>query len=131
MLCRISLIFCFAVSPAVAQLDFEREPINYSTSNPTDPVWAFARKLESGDVSLKWDERRGYLESLLHELHIPVSSQTLVFSKTSLQVHRITRHKPRAVYFNDDVYVGWVQNGDVIEVSRRILCLPCGRCFRL
>jgi hypothetical protein len=41
----------------------------------------------------------------------------LVFSKTSLQRHRIAPHTPRAVYFNDDVYVGFCQNGDVLEVS--------------
>jgi hypothetical protein len=41
----------------------------------------------------------------------------LVFSKTSLQRHRISPRTPRALYFNDDIYLGWVQQGDVVEIS--------------
>ena len=41
----------------------------------------------------------------------------LVFTKTSLQRHRIGPATPRALYFNDDVYVGFCQKGDVIEVA--------------
>ena len=54
---------------------------------------------------------------MLELLDVPVSSQMLVFSKTSFQLRRITPRRPRAVYFNDDVYVGWVQGGDVVEIS--------------
>ena len=46
-----------------------------------------------------------------------VSSQVLVFSKTSLQRDRIAPKTPRAIYFNDDVYVGFCLRGDVMEVS--------------
>jgi hypothetical protein len=41
----------------------------------------------------------------------------LVFSQTSLQRHRISPETPRAIYFNDDVYVGFCVSGDVIEIS--------------
>jgi hypothetical protein len=41
----------------------------------------------------------------------------LVFSKTSLQRHRIGPRTPRAIYFNDDVYVGFCRRGDVLEIS--------------
>jgi hypothetical protein len=41
----------------------------------------------------------------------------LVFSKTSFQLRKISPQRPRAIYFNDNVYVGWVQNGDVVEIS--------------
>ena len=41
----------------------------------------------------------------------------LVFSKTSLQRHRISPRTPRAIYFNDDVYVGYCKSGDVLEIS--------------
>ena len=102
---------------AFAQLDFEREPILYSKSQPTDRVAVLSKRLDSGDVKLNWESEHGYLASLLKELDVPVSSQTLVFSKTSLQVARISPQKPRAVYFTDDIYVGWVQHGDLIEVS--------------
>ena len=102
---------------AVAQLDFEREPICYSDTQPTDRVFRLGQRLATGEVTLSWDSQHSYLRSLLSELEIPVSSQTLVFSKTSLQVGRISPKTPRAIYFNDDSYVGWVQQGDVIEIS--------------
>jgi hypothetical protein len=41
----------------------------------------------------------------------------LVFSKTSLQRDRISPKKPRAVYFGDEVYVGYCRSGEVLEVS--------------
>ncbi len=47
---------------------------------------------------------------------IPVSSQTLVFSKTSFQYKKISPQTPRALYFNDDVYVGKVHDGKAIEI---------------
>ena len=59
----------------------------------------------------------GCLPSLLAALHIPVSSQVLVFSKTSLQRQHIAPDAPRALYFNDEVYVGTVQDGAVLEIA--------------
>jgi hypothetical protein len=41
----------------------------------------------------------------------------LVFSKTSFQRERISPNTPRAIYFNDGVYVGWVQGGSVLEFT--------------
>lgn len=66
---------------------------------------------------LEHEERTGYLASVLAALDVPVSSQTLVFSKTSLQQARISPRNPRALYFNDDVYIGYVRSGEVVEVS--------------
>lgn len=40
-----------------------------------------------------------------------------MFSKTSFQLQKISPGRPRAVYFNDDTYVGWVQGSDVIELG--------------
>src|SRR5690606_38183441 len=59
----------------------------------------------------------GYLKPLLEELEISINSQTLVFSKTSLQRQRIAPATPRALYFNDDVYVGYCQDGEVLEIA--------------
>ncbi len=58
----------------------------------------------------------GYLKSVLQLLDIPVSSQTLVFSKTSFQYPKISPRHPRALYFNDDIYIGAVHEGKEIEV---------------
>ena len=59
----------------------------------------------------------GYLPSVLKALDINVDSQVLVFSRSSIQVSHISPRTPRAIYFNDEVSVGWVQNGDVLELT--------------
>ncbi len=41
------------------------------------------QRLERGEVKLDDDETTGYLTAVLKELQIPVSSQGVVFSKTS------------------------------------------------
>jgi hypothetical protein len=82
----------------------------------SDPVAELQKKLNSGAVTFKYHPQRGYLDSLLTHLNVPISSQTLVFSKTSLQSERISPKTPRAMYFNDDVYVGWVKDTPLIEI---------------
>ena len=82
-----------------------------------DVVQALNDKVQSGQVRLEagpgpW----GYLPALLKALNIPVDSQVLVFSKTSLQVEQIGPKTPRAIYFNDDVAVGGVQGGRLSEI---------------
>jgi hypothetical protein len=32
-------------------------------------------------------------------------------------LHRITPNNPRAIFFNDEAYVGWVRGGDVLELA--------------
>lgn len=106
------------MSNALAQRDdYYSPPINYSTAEVHDPVAELSRQIEAGEVQLEYDDQQGYLKAVLDALDIPISSQTLVFSKTSLQRHRISPHRPRAIYFNDDVYVGFCQNGDVLEFA--------------
>src|SRR5437870_1848643 len=100
-----------------AEIPFERGPIHYLTATPSDPVARLQERLQGGQASLNYDSRRGYLPAVLKALEIPVSSQVLVFSKTSFQRTRISPAAPRAIYFNDDVYVGFVQSGDVLEFS--------------
>jgi hypothetical protein len=83
----------------------------------TDPITRLQERIDSGRTSLEFTRGHGYLESLLDALDISVRSQALVFSKTSLQTDYISPATPRAIYFNDDVYVGWVQGGPVIEIA--------------
>jgi hypothetical protein len=105
-------------APAGGQQDeFEMAPIHYSSTESTDPVARLQQRIDSGEVRLHFDERFGYLNSVLEELDILPSSQTLVFSKTSLQRNRIAPRTPRALYFSDDVYIGYCHAGDVLEVS--------------
>lgn len=86
------------------------------TGLASDPTEELQQRINKGDVRLDFEPERGYLRSLLNHLKVPVSSQTLVFSKTSLQSDRITPSTPRALYFNDDVYVGWAQGAGFLEV---------------
>jgi hypothetical protein len=81
-----------------------------------DPVAELQQRINAGQSKLVFEKEHGYLVSLLKQLKVPVSSQTLVFSKTSLQSERISPKTPRAIYFNDDVYVAWVQGSPLIEM---------------
>jgi len=103
--------------PAARAVDIERAPINYGTAPTNNAVTRLQERINAGQVRLTYDDQVGYLRSLLAELKVPVSSQALVFSKTSLQRERIKPGTPRAVYFGDDVYVGFCQNGVVLEVT--------------
>jgi hypothetical protein len=97
--------------------DLDRPPIAYSTAKTNDAVTALRTKLAKGTAKLEHDDEHGYLKSLLKELDVPISSQVLVFSKTSLQRSRIGPRTPRAIYFNDDVMIGFCRHGDVIEIA--------------
>src|SRR5678815_1481291 len=107
------------VSGATAGADeaYEHAPIQYLSSTATDPVARLQGRLEHGDRTLARDPKNGYLSSVLRELNVPASSQSLVFSKTSFQRDRISPSNPRALYFDDDTYVGYVPGGDVIELA--------------
>jgi hypothetical protein len=95
--------------------DYEKAPINYSSAVPHDPAAAIQARLGKGEL-LPGETDREFVKTLLHELNIPIESQVLVFSKTSFQRHRINPHQPRALYFNDNAYVGWVPGG-LVEVA--------------
>lgn len=106
-----------AAGNAQAQFDFERPPIAYSATAARDRVARLAAAVESGAASLEWDPQQGWLPDLLRQLQISAESQTLVFSKTSLQIRQIGPNNPRAIFFSDDAYLGYVPGGDLIELS--------------
>jgi len=103
-------------SAARAGVNYEEPPINYSTTAPENVVSRLQERMTAGNTGLEWDARHGYLPSLLRALDVPVSSQVLAFSKTSLQDDKIGPKTPRAIYFNDDVHIGYVQRG-VLEIA--------------
>jgi len=83
-----------------------------------DAVARLEQRLESGQAKLDFAPNGwGYLPAVLKQLGVPIDSQVLVFSRTSTQNARISPRTPRAIYFNDDVAVGYVQNGDVLEFA--------------
>ncbi len=91
--------------------------LGYPGPAKDDPIARLQAAMESGAVKLEWDAARGYLPAVLKALKIPVSSQGLVFSKTSFQAPLITPAAPRAVYFSDSAYAGYVPAGPVLELS--------------
>lgn len=113
----IALPVLFAASSAIGQIDIEEAPISYSDTVDNNSVTALIERYNNADVVLDYHRGYGYLTSLLKELDIDASSQVLVFSKTSLQVRHISPRNPRAIYFNDDTYVGWVRGSDLMEIS--------------
>ncbi len=115
--CAAVAIPCLTMLPAWSQLPYERKPIEYSATAANDPVARLLTRLSTENQSLPNDQKYGYLPALLHELDVPVDSQTLVFSKTSLQRHLISPSNARAIYFNDETYIAWVPDGEVIELA--------------
>jgi len=96
---------------------YDGEIIRYSLRPPGGPIAELQRRIDRGEVRLKFDAKFGWLPALLAELQVPKSSQTLVFSKTSLQRAFISPRNPRSLFFNDDVYLGYVPGAPLMEVS--------------
>lgn len=95
----------------------EHPAIRYGSATLTDAVSSLARDVAEGRTALTFDPDHGYLRSVLTALHVPVESQTVLFSQTSKQGELISPKNPRALYFNDAVAVGWVRGADMLELS--------------
>jgi len=93
--------------------DYELPPIEYSASEASNRITRLTAKLNATRPPVT--EGR-FLRWLLQETQVPVDSQVLVFSKTSLQRDLIFPRQPRSLYFNDDLYIGWVPGG-LMEVT--------------
>ena len=72
-----------------AEDEFEKEPILYSQSKPQNRVSVLQERLKQGALEIPYSKVMGYLPALLKALDVPVESQVLVFSRTSLQMMRI------------------------------------------
>jgi hypothetical protein len=91
--------------------------IGYSGTPQHNDIAHLLARIGAGEVKLAYREPRGYLDSLLKALGIDPDSQVLVFSKTSLQTDLISPQTPRAIYFNDDTYVAWIDHTSMIEIA--------------
>ncbi|MBL9212136.1 MAG: hypothetical protein JNL92_16880 [Opitutaceae bacterium] len=109
------LLLGTATLPAQNVPDYEQPPVSYSATKPHDAAARLQVRLETGELMLTGGDRE-ILRTLLRELKVPIESQVMVFSKTSLQRGRIRPDQPRALYFSDSIYVGWVPGG-LIEVA--------------
>lgn len=106
-----------AVIKEQGYIPFGDAPIKYRSEDLHDPIAELQKRMDRGEVHLRYEPGQSYLRSVLGALHIPVNSQTLVFSKTSFQYPKISPDKPRALYFNDDVYAGRVHDGMALEFA--------------
>jgi hypothetical protein len=112
------LLITFTADPNCdAQFDIEEAPFEYSKTPDQNAVTDLIERLGFGESQMEHSDDFGYLPALLKEFGISTYSQGLVFSKTSLQVGHISSQNPRAIYFNDDVYIGWVRGSSLVEIS--------------
>lgn len=97
--------------------EIDQPPHNYWQRPLKDRFSRLKADLESGRVPLDHTNEKAFVVSLLKALEIPASSQMLVFSTTSLQLSLITPANPRALYFNEDLYLGYIPRGRIEIVS--------------
>ena len=117
----------FFHSFGLAKIEFKNAIHRYYEKVPEDLFSKLKIKIEAGEIgNLRFRNELETLQYLLEEFEIPSQSQTLVFSNTSLQLSKITPHTPRAIYFSDDLYLGYVPNGqiEVIGIDPHVGAVP-------
>lgn len=124
-MCRATLAILLLLASSVRvvraedfpPLPYGAPPIDYFSDEAHDPIAELASRWDTPGTRPLLDPQFGRLPALLRELKIPVSSQLLVMSKTSVQQHRISPSSPRALYFRDDITVAYVEGGPDLEVT--------------
>jgi hypothetical protein len=120
---RIALLvfasgWCGALAEEIIpSVDFEAPEHGYYDTQPRDPFSKLASSIAKGQLAIDTSSETRYLGDLLKVLNVPASSQALVYSATSLQLSYISIEHPRAMYFNEDVYVGHVRGGRIEVIS--------------
>ncbi|MBI5774947.1 MAG: hypothetical protein HZA89_14555 [Verrucomicrobia bacterium] len=97
--------------------DFDKPPHNYWQRPLKDPFSLLKPAMESGQIPLDRTSEKAFLVSLLKKLGIAPTSQMLLFSTTSLQLSLIKPENPRALFFNEHLYVGYIPRGRIEIVS--------------
>ena len=122
---RKAILAGFAFLTTAVALDFTRpfpaDPDHPAIGYPVRPehnlVSELNARLAEGKTRLTFEGTPGYLRSTLQALDVPIESQLVVFSKTSLQQRIISPANPRTIFFNDSVAVGWVRGEPFVEVA--------------
>ncbi|MCC7377254.1 MAG: hypothetical protein IT581_21510 [Verrucomicrobiales bacterium] len=109
-------LFSFPQPQARAQgtPDYELPPIDYSARSPSNRITRLEARHANARPNTLTDA--AFLRWLLTTNQVPIESQVLVFSKTSLQRDLIQPKQPRSLFFSDDLYIGWVPGG-LMEVT--------------
>jgi hypothetical protein len=113
-------------APDLQEVSFRATVHQYLQKPPEDPFSKIKDLLESGQLSNAGQSQLDHLVVLLKKLNVSVHSQQLVFSTTSLQLSRISPRNPRAIYFNEDVYLGYVPGGqiEVMGIDPKLGAIP-------
>ncbi len=119
--CLLLAVSAFALAARLEDTDYlplDHKAILYEETPAKDAISRLQNRIDKGEVKLDYQPGNlGYLPAVLKALGVNSDSQVLVFSKTSAQSPRISPQSPRAIYFNDDVAVGFVQGGEVLEFT--------------
>ncbi len=109
------------ITPAVAEtgeaIGFSDPLHGYWTRPTQDRFSRLKARMDAGEVKLETASEKLFLTGLLEHLEVPVSSQMLAIAAISLQKAIINPRNPRALYFNEDTYVGYVPGGKIEIVS--------------
>ncbi len=109
---------CGPASAAPQDLaDYLGDPVNYDSAERDDVVARLMLDVAAGKANMQWDEDLGWLPAILAAFDVESSSQVLVFSKTSLQHTLISPRRPRALYFGEQAYLGWIPGAPFMEVT--------------
>ncbi len=111
LLGAIALTATGAEDEGIPRSPLRESPHLYWETEATDVFAKLAPRIVGGEVELDDSSPKAYLLDLLAALEVPVASQLWVYSATSLQSGVIRPSNPRALYFNEEVYVGYVPNG--------------------
>ena len=119
---------CYLLLPALWLLSFcpvclaqlssayEEEPISYSTTDTSNHADFLSLAIQAMPSKQLPQNGLEALDRLLDEFSVPVESQVMVFTKTSLQRDRIHPSNPRALYFSENAYIGYVPGG-ILELT--------------
>jgi len=114
------LLGLLCATESLAQFSNKDEYVinGYHEPAVANPIARLEQAMQTGGVTLPYqDNGRGKLDALLAVLNIDPASQLLVYSPTSLQHKLISPEKPRALFFNNNTYIGFVQNSEIVEVT--------------
>jgi len=117
----LPLIYLTILAPLVSRGGdlWDLPPLNYSDTPSSDPI---AKLSASGVIQGRTGLEK--LRFVLDFLGISETSQILVFSKTSKQNGLIHPGNPRALFFNENHYVGYVPGGDIEVIAQDDLLGP-------
>lgn len=111
------IILLALVRSVSGQADYwDLPPIRYSDTRAEDSLSRLAADLASGAKRVEGESPLERLRFVLRELDVPEESQVMVFSKTSHQNALIHPKNPRALYFSEEAYVGYVPGGAIEAV---------------